>query len=359
MADVAADLRAALLRALGPLDAGTLTQQVTDHTLMVAISTEATKRLEVHHDDSGRCRLLGVRSVAQRTLGEFDAAETDAKTALAHAERVGTDLLLSPARARLGQVMRLRGDLTQADRLFALAEAGELPNRLIGRVRACAALSCIAAGRLTEALVHLERATEYTSDDATTSYMAPALELVYRLATNGFGPMPRAWEERADYPAPRRFQDPRSGKWGFLSVDRRPVIPATFSEAGDFRGGIAAVRERGWGAIDTTGNLTVPFLYDRLSTTLPDGRSVVGFVDGVAVVDRRGAKGLVNRSGKVILPPHYREIVVHPAGYAFDSGASSWGARDHDGEEIVPPRFGRGDVMRRLDSLILVDDGPL
>lgn len=359
MADVAADLRAALLHALGPIDTNTLSDQVTDQQIVAAVGAETSSRLDKAVSDVDRCRLLGVRTVAYRLRGELSEAETDAKSALSFAENIGTDLLLSPMRARLAQVKRLKGEFDEADRLFALAEAGELPRRLIGRVRACAALSCIAQRRLTEALLHLERAIEYTSDETTTASMAMELELVYRLASDGFGPPPRAWEERAGYPAPRRFQDPRSGKWGFLDQNRRPTIPATFAEAGEFRGGIAAVRERAWGAIDTSGALTVPFLYDRMRTTLPDGRTVTGFVDGVAVVDRRGAKGVINRKGKIILPPHHRDIIVHPAGYAIDNGASTWGARDHGGDELVPPRFSKEEVLQRLDGFILVDEGPL
>ena len=324
-----------------------------------AVGAESSNRLDQASDDADRVRLLGVRTVAYRLRGELPEAQADAKNALELAEGIGTDLLLAPARARLAQVSRALGDFTEADRLFALAEAGELPRRLVGRVRACAALSCIAQRRLTEALLHLERAIEYTSDETTTASMAPALELVYRLAADGFGPPPRPWEERAGYPAPRRFQDPRSGKWGFLDAQRKPAIPATFADAGEFRGGVAAVRERAWGAIDTSGSLSVPFLYDGLATGLPDGRVITGFVDGVAVVDRRGAKGLINRTGKMLLPPHHRQIVVHPAGYAIDTGSDTWGARDRNGDEIIAARFGKEDVLQRLDGFVLIDDGPL
>lgn len=359
MADVAADLRAALERALGPLDIETLNPRILDQQMLSAIGAETDNRLNTAVDEADRSRLLGVRSVALRALGDRDAAETDAKSSLKYAETVSTDLLLAPARARLAQTLRLRQDYTGADRLYALAEAGELPRRFLGRVRACAALSCIAQRRLTEALLHLERASEYTSDETTTASIAPALEHVYRLAMEGFGPAPRSWEERAQYPAPRRYQDPRSGKWGYMGTDRRPVISPTFVEAGEFRGGIAAVRERAWGAIDTGGNLLVPFLYDGMATQLPDGRTLAAFVDGVAVVERRGAKGLVDRAGKLILPPHHRDIVVHPAGYATDSGQATWGARDRNGEEIMPQRFSRADVLRRLDGMVHVDEGPL
>lgn len=359
MVDVAADLRAALLGAIGPINLDTLSEVVTDEHYVSAIRDEASNRLNTATDDPDRSRLWGVRTVAGRLLGDLAGAESDARAGLKHAEATGTDLLLSPARARLANVLRLKGDLTEADRLFALAEAGELPRRLIGRVRIGTALSCISGRRLTEALMHLEHAMDLNPDPDITDLMGPALDLVSRLASQGFGPQPRSWAERADHPAPRRFQDPRTGKWGFLDDQRKPAIPATFAEAGDFRGGIAAVRERAWGAIDTTGQLKVPFLYDRLSTPLPDGRKVVGFVNGVAVISRRGAKGVVNRNGKIILPPHFREVIVHPAGFAVDTGAATWGARDRHGDELIPSRFDRTELLRRLDTMVIVDEGPL
>ncbi|HIV56361.1 MAG TPA: WG repeat-containing protein [Candidatus Stackebrandtia faecavium] len=359
MADVAADLRAALLRALGPIDPNTLSPQILDHSIVPAIRTEATRRLDRVSDDADKSRLLGVRSVTNRTLRDLTDAESDAKQALDLATQVDTELLLSPARSRLAQAKRDQGDYAAADRLFAMAETGELPRRLIGQVRAGAALSCIAQKRLTEALQHLEHAIEHSNDDVTTETINRALGLVYQLAADGFGPSPRPWEERAEYPAPRRFQDPRNGKWGFLDSKKNPVIPPTFTDAGEFRGGTAAVKERSWGAVDTSGALTVPFLYDALSTTVPGGKSVTGFVDGVAAVKRRGSTGLINRNGKIIVPLHYREIIVHPAGYAVTTGSNTWGARDRTGDEILPPRFSRTDVLRRLDSQTQIDYGPL
>ncbi len=359
MADVAADLRAALLRALGPIDPDTLSPQVLDHSIVPAIRTEATRRLDGVSDDADRSRLLGVRSVTHRILSDIADAQADAEYAVELATQAGTELLISPARSRLAQAKRDQGDYAEADRLFALAEVGELPRRLIGQVRTGAALSCIAQKRLTEALQHLERAIEYSNDDVTTETIDRALGLVYRLAANGFGPSPRPWEERAEYPAPRRFQDPRNGKWGFLDSKKHPVIAPTFVDAGEFRGGMAAVKERGWGAINTSGALKVPFLYDSLSTTTPDGKSVAGFVDGVAAVKRRGSTGLVNRNGKIILPLHYRDLIVHPAGYAVTTGSNTWGAHDRAGDEILPSRFSRADVLRRLDALVHIDYGPL
>ncbi|CAM3397758.1 WG repeat-containing protein [Stackebrandtia soli] len=359
MADVAADLREAVRGVLGPLEVATLTQQVLDYGMLVAVRDETSRRLLEATTDTHKAQLLGVRSLTQRLLREFDPAESDAKQALEHAESVGVDTLEAPARVRLGQVYRMRGDHQDADRMFALAEMGELPKRLIGRVLAIAALSCIAQDRLTEALVHIERAIEYTADEFTTSVAEPALEIVYRRAPAGFGPASRSWDERAGFPFPRRFQDPHTGKWGFLDKDRTVVVPPKYDDVGDFRGGVAAVKTGGWGAIDTTGAQAVPFLYDRMRTPLPDGRSVTGFVNGMAVVDRRGTKGVVNRSGRLIVPPHHRDIVIHPSGFAVTRGGDQWGARDRSGDELLPPQYDRRTILRRLDALLEIDDGPL
>ncbi|WP_460495260.1 WG repeat-containing protein [Glycomyces tarimensis] len=358
--DVAADLRAGLVRALGPLDRATLRHAIADTVGLQHIREEATQRLARHPAEADQSRLLGVRAVIMRVLGDFDSAETDAAAAVKYAEAVGADLLLAPARARLGQVYRVQGRYAEADQLFALGEAGELPRTLTGAVRAYAALSCLSQGRVTESLIHLQRASEQNPHGFVMQIVETALDLAEELAAKGgFGPPPRPWAERAGHPAPERFQDPQTGRWGYLGPTGRPVVQAVFSQAGDFRGGVAAVCQADWGAIDKQGTVVVPMLYSSLDTTTVDGRTVTGFVGGVAVASQRGRAGVVHRSGRVVVPPRYQRIAVHPAGFLVSMDGYSWGTLGLDGAELVPPRADRAEAARTLDAAVSIDDGPL
>ncbi len=360
MVDVAADLRAGLVRALGPLDRATMRHGIADTVALQQIREEATQRIGRHPAEADQSRLLGIRAVVMRVLGDFESAEVDAAAAVKYAEAVGADLLLAPARARHGQVLRVQGRFEEADQLFALAEAGEVPKTLTGAVRAYAALSCLAQGRVTEALIHLQRASEYNSHGFVMQIVETGLGLAEDWAAGaGFGPPPRSWGERAGHPAPERFQDPQTGRWGYLGPDERPVIKAAFSQAGDFRGGVAAVCQADWGAIDRSGTVVVPLVYSSLDTTTADGRTVTGFVGGVAVAAQQGRAGVVHRSGRVIVAPQFQQVLVHPAGFLVTLDGFTWGTFGLDGHELLPPRADRAEAVRSLDAAVSIDDGPL
>src|SRR5690606_2044134 len=156
----------------------------------------------------------------------------------------------------LGQVYRVQGRYAEADQLFALAEAGELPRTLTGAVRAYAALSCLSQGRVTESPIHPQRASEQNPHGFGMQIGETGRGRAGDLAAKGgFGPGPRPWAERAGHPAPDRYQDQQTGRWGYLGPNGQPVVKAAFSQAGDFRGGVAAVCRADWGAIDKHGTV--------------------------------------------------------------------------------------------------------
>jgi hypothetical protein len=113
-----------------------------------------------------------------------------------------------------------------------------------------------------------------------------------------------------------------------------------------------------WGAIDRTGTVVVPMLYSSMETPTADGRTVTGFVNGVAVAAQRGRVLVVHKSGRVVVPPRYQRVEVHPSGFLASDGYS-WGALGLDGNEIVPLRVDRAEALRTLDAAVSIDDGPL
>ena len=72
------------------------------------------------------------------------------------------------------------------------------------------------------------------------------------------------------------------------------------------------------------------------ATALTDGRYVDGFTDeGLAIVDAGGRKGVVDRTGKVIVPPAHPALVIHPVAFLIGDGAGRWGALDRRGEPLI------------------------
>jgi hypothetical protein len=67
---------------------------------------------------------------------------------------------------------------------------------------------------------------------------------------------------------------------------------------------------------------------------------------------------VVHKSGRVVVPPRYQRVEVHPSGFLASDGYS-WGALGLDGNEIVPVRVDRAEALRTLDAAVSIDDGPL
>ncbi|MBE1492526.1 WG repeat-containing protein [Plantactinospora soyae] len=416
----------------------TLRELVEDPESLRAIRDRLTEKLEPAKDNGTRARLLSLRAVVSRILGDLGKALADGKLALAHAEATGQLRRIAIAQARLAHVLQWRGDFAEADRLFAEANSSELPDRLRATMHEHAGRSCYDQGRYIEACNHFEKALELrkVEDPDLIARTELALDAVFnKVAQNGWGPYPRerdeilqvhrppvpkfsekmqrwgyadpdgqlaiapsyadvqpfrdgaAWVRRPDtrtwelidesgglliessagYLGVGSFSDglawvSRDGTGGWVAIDKsnKVVIAAGFEDVRPFRRGVAAVRRGGWGAVDRTGRVFLPTRYTGFSTALTDGRYLDGFTDeGLAIVDSGGRKGVVDRSGQVLIAPAHPALVIHPVAFLVGDGAGQWGALDRRGEpliDVVHPS--RNDVMEEIDRL-LADTKPV
>jgi len=138
------------------------------------------------------------------------------------------------------------------------------------------------------------------------------------------------------------------------------VVPHGFADVRPFRRGVAVVRRDGWGAVDRNGRIVVPTRHHGFATVLADGRYVEGFTDeGLAVVDVAGRHGVVNRAGKVLVPPVHPALVIHPVAFLVGDGTGRWGALDRRGELLIDPvHRDRDEVTAEIERL-LVDASPV
>jgi hypothetical protein len=416
----------------------TLRELVEDPDELRDLRDRLTGKLEGATDNGTRARLLSLRAVVSRILGDLNKALADGKLALAHAEATGQLRRIAIAQARLAHVLQWRGDFAEADRLFHLANSPELPDRLRATMHEHAGRSCFDQGRYIEACNHFERALDLrkVEDPDLIARTELALEAVaHKVADNGIGPYPRSEEEilRLHRPPVPTF-DQQAGAWGYADRERRMVIRPVFAdtqpfrdgvawvrrpesetwelinEAGGqviearsgwlgvgsfseglawvsrdgagrwvaidkgnkvvistgfddvrpFRRGVAAVRRGGWGAVDKIGRVVVPFQYTGYVTAMTDGRYLDGFTDeGLAIVDAGGAKGVVDRTGRMIVPPGYPTIVIHPVAFLISSPSGTWGALDRRGRPLIEPtQSSRLAVIEEIDRL-LADTKPV
>jgi tetratricopeptide (TPR) repeat protein len=416
----------------------TLRELVENPEELREIRDRLTEKLEPATDNRARARLLSLRAVVSRILGDLGKALADGKLALAHAEATGELRRIAIAQARLAHVLQWRGDFPEADRLFEEANSSELPDRLRATMHEHAGRSSYDQGRYMEACNHFERALELrkVEDPDLIARTELALDAVFnKVAENGWGPYPRtkdevlqihrppgpafhdrvqrwgyanaegefvvppeyadvqpfrdevAWVRRpeaqtwelideqgqqlitasAGYFGVGSFSDglawvSRDGNGSWIAIDKsgRIVIPEGFDDVRPFRRGIAAVRKGGWGAVDKTGKVVLPTRFSGFATALTDGRYVDGFTDeGLAIVDGGGRKGVVDKAGRLIVPPVHPAVVIHPVAFLIGNGNGQWGALDRRGEPLIDPVHpSRGDVTDEIDRL-LADTKPV
>ncbi|MBG6138224.1 WG repeat-containing protein [Longispora fulva] len=366
------DPERALAEARFPLDPVTLRETVSDPGQLRSIRAALTSRISDTSDPGTRARLLGLRAVTHRLLGEYDPALSDARLAVEHAESTDQLRRISLSRARLARVHQWRGEHRAADELYFQANSTELPGPLRASLFTHASRSAYDQGRLIEAATYLERALELrrlTYDAELIGEVELVLDAIAERATAvGFGPMPRqriSPEQRVpdgDYADAQPYRDglawvrrAEDDDWMAVDPDGRVVISAGYDDVRPFRYGVAAVRRAsGWGAVDTRGKVMLSFSYDQFCTALADGRYVEGFTEeGLAVVERGGRKGVVDRTGRVLIQPAYRGLVIHPVAYLIVSAEHRWGALDRRGDEIIEPVFAsRAEVIEHVERMM-------
>jgi tetratricopeptide (TPR) repeat protein len=421
------------------VDPDTLREVADDADRLREVRDLLTGKLDAQPGNPARARLLSLRAVVSRILGDQQQALADGKLALAHAEATGELRRVAITQARLAHVLQWQGDYEEADRLFTLANSTELPDRLRATMHQHAGRSAYDQGRYIEACNHFEKALELRKgeDPEMIAQTELALDAVFRkVAENGWGPYPRGREQilRIRKP-PTPARDEETGKWGFTDADgetcipakyvdvqpfrdgvawvQRPgyrswelideagetlirtrsgytgvssfsdglawvtrgetgkwiavdktdaiTIPAGFDDVRPFRRGMAAVR-RGdrWGAVDGVGRVVVPFRYDAFATAMSDGRYIDGFSDeGLAVVELAGRKGVVDRTGRVLVEPVHPALVIHPVAFLITDAGHRWGALDRHGRLIIRPSHpSRMAVTEEIDRL-LADTRPM
>ena len=140
---------------------------------------------------------------------------------------------------------------------------------------------------------------------------------------------------------------------GFIDKTGKVVIPAKYSNAGDFSEGFAFVAKNGkLGFIDKTGKEVIPCEYDEVGSFDENGLAWVGkYTGGSVTVGIKEVKtvkwGLIDRTGKEVVACKYKDMESFSEGLAavaVPSGSRNrygyegrkWGFVDTKGKEVIP-----------------------
>ncbi|HVF10819.1 MAG TPA: WG repeat-containing protein [Abditibacteriaceae bacterium] len=186
-------------------------------------------------------------------------------------------------------------------------------------------------------------------------------------------------------------------KWGYLNAAGTMTIAPVYDVALPFNGGTAKVGVNGkFGTIDKTGKAVVPLAYDQIDDpasmfggfgmnplygpvpppTLatvrqgnrwgliektgkvllpPTYEAISFFSDKAMVIKQAGKYGLLAITGETLVAPQYEAIDRFRRGYATYQSGGKWGALDSTGKELVPAQY---DGIRGVTpDLVIVRSG--
>lgn len=339
-ADPVSDPEQALAAIRIGLDPSTLYEQADDVYELYRIRDALTAKVDAASDNPSRARLLGLRAVVARIVGDLRPALSDAKMALVHAEATGGLRRISVAQARLANVLVRLGEVAEADRLFAQANSTELPDRLRATIHHYAGKCAFEQNRYIEACQHFEKALELRrdGDPELVAVTEVALDALFsRVAERGWGPYPRTRDEiLLTHRPPMPAFDERQDRWGFQdAAGGWPIVPQ-FADVAPFRDGVAWVRPVGietWGLVAESGRM----LIDPRGGYLGVG----SFSDGLAWVSRDGLAGwfAIDKTNRVVIQSGFDDVRPFRRGIAIVRERGRWGAVERSGRLAVPFAF--------------------
>ncbi len=318
-------------------DPESLHEVVDDENRLNEIRDMLTAKVNDNTDNASRARLLSLRAVVSRILGDLHKALADAKLALAHAEATGELRRIAICQARLANVLQWRGEYAEADRLFAEANSSELPDRLRGTMHSHAGRSAYDQGRYMEACMHFERALDLGKEEDPQLLAATELALdavLRRVVEGGWGPYPRTREEVLQIvKPPTAAMDEQTQLWGFTDADGETVVAARYADIQPFRDGVAWVRRsesETWELIDEAGEALIEATNGYLG--------VSSFAGGLAWVSRDGNGRwiAIDRNNNVTISTGFDDVRPFRRGVAAVRRNGYWGAVDGVGRVIVP-----------------------
>lgn len=144
-----------------------------------------------------------------------------------------------------------------------------------------------------------------------------------------------------------------NGKYGFIDINSKVIIPIIFNELDDFNGDLARAKYNSkWGFINPKGNFVIQPIYTGISDF--DKRNL-------ARVELKDKWGVINRNGEIILPIEFviESYYIYWSSYDFMVVAKYknllaidyiYGVYDVNGKEILPLIYDDIEIINLRDE---------
>ncbi len=144
------------------------------------------------------------------------------------------------------------------------------------------------------------------------------------------------------------------GKWGYLDLFDKVVIPNEFKLAYAFSEGYAfAGSDYELGVIDTKGNRIGKPIYEKFKQP--------GFREGMAAVRKRGKWGFINTASELVIPAEYEDVGYFAHGLAPVKVDGLWGYIDKEGTIVIPNQYKEAYPIAKIRKrpVIIVKGAPM
>ncbi|MGF6991171.1 DNA-binding transcriptional regulator/RsmH inhibitor MraZ [Lachnospiraceae bacterium PF1-21] len=121
-------------------------------------------------------------------------------------------------------------------------------------------------------------------------------------------------------------------QWGFIDEEGQVIVPPIYATHADFQEGLAFVGDgkKDGKYIDINGNTVF---------TINASQGFL-FHNGLAVFEVNGLRGVIDRQGNIVLVPTYQKMSDYRYGlFAVSENSANWGVIDVSGKVIVPPKY--------------------
>lgn len=130
--------------------------------------------------------------------------------------------------------------------------------------------------------------------------------------------------------------------WGFADRNKKIVIECQYDEVFPFHEGVAFVKkDNAYAMINNEGQAITSFTFESLDLSNDLEAEIENpyeFINGFAIV-KQGKIGVVNKTGKFVIPPVYECIEPFKNGMAAVCKKYKWGFVDTNGKEVVPIQY--------------------
>jgi hypothetical protein len=125
------------------------------------------------------------------------------------------------------------------------------------------------------------------------------------------------------------------GYYGIVDYNQTVILPAEYDEIGSINNGFSIINfEDKIGYIDSLGGLKIPAKFE----TFPNYLENCQFIGNSALAKLKGQYGLIDKSGKFIIPNVYNQLGVNSSLIAFNKG-KLWGYIDSKNKIVIKPAF--------------------